>query len=339
MATFTAGAVGVDFDILDFGALATGLVSGFTSTSIGITAGGVTTQLFGNGFPATASGPPAAGAINTIVVGADIGTIYNIAGLDLSAASFHDWVFAGDTAAAKAAIFAGSDSLTGSSSDDRMRAFAGADTIAAGAGADFADGGEGADQVFGGTGNDTIVDSAGANYLRGEDGDDYVLGGFEFDDINGNQGNDTASGGFGDDWVVGGKDSDLLFGEDGGDLVYGNLGDDTCDGGSGADTLRGGQGVDLLSGGAGNDYVSGDRGDDTVAGGSGADIFHSFSDAGLDRVLDFSVAQGDRVQLDAGTTYTVAQVGDDTVITMSAGQMVLVGVSTASLASGSIFVG
>jgi preprotein translocase subunit YajC len=56
-------------------------------------------------------------------------------------------------------------------------------------------------------------------------------------------------------------------------------------------------------------------------------------------VADFSVAEGDRVQLDAGTTYTVAQVDADTVITLSAGQVVLVGVSMTSLLSSSIFTG
>jgi Ca2+-binding RTX toxin-like protein len=339
MATFTAGGIGVDFDILDLAPLASARVTDFASTAIQLSVSGITTQLFGSGFPATTSGPPAAGVITDIFVGADLGTIYSIRGLNLPAESFSGWVTAGDNAAAKAGIFAGPDSIVGSVFDDRLRGFAGADTISAGAGSDFADGGDGGDQVFGGAGNDTVVESTGANYLRGEDGDDYILGGSDFDDINGNQGADTASGGFGDDWVVGGKDNDVLFGDEGTDLVYGNLGDDTCDGGSGADTLRGGQGVDSLSGGSGADYVSGDRGDDTVAGGAGADIFHAFSDAGLDRVADFSVAEGDRVQLDAGTTYTVAQVDADTVITLSAGQVVLVGVSMTSLLSSSIFTG
>ena len=72
----------------------------------------------------------------------------------------------------------------------------------------------------------------------------------------------------------------------------------------------------------------------------GADIFHSFGDAGLDRVTDFNRAQGDRVLLDAGTTYTVAQSGADTVISMTGGaQMVLVGVSMSSLTDGWITVG
>jgi len=181
-------------------------------------------------------------------------------------------------------------------------------------------------------GDDTISSGPGADYLRGDAGDDSISGGADFDDINGNQGNDTAHGNGGNDWMVGGKDNDLLFGEDGDDIVYGNLGNDTGDGGSGVDIVRGGQGDDSLTGGAGDDFISGDRGADTVSGGADADIFHSFSDAGIDRVIDFSRAEGDRVVLDPGTIYSVIQVEADTVINVDGGaQMILVGVQMSSL--------
>ncbi|MBU1375869.1 MAG: right-handed parallel beta-helix repeat-containing protein [Alphaproteobacteria bacterium] len=199
-------------------------------------------------------------------------------------------------------------------------------------------GGMGNDTVDGGSGNDIIVESGGSNYLRGGDGADRISGGGGFDDMNGNAGNDTVSGGPDNDWVVGGKDNDSLSGDGGNDLVYGNLGNDTCSGGDGADTLRGGQDDDLVLGGAGADYLSGDKGSDTMTGGDGADIFHTFGDAGIDRVTDFNAAQGDRVQLDAGTTYTVSQVGSDTIINMGGGgQMILAGVSMSSLTPGWIF--
>jgi Ca2+-binding RTX toxin-like protein len=207
-------------------------------------------------------------------------------------------------------------------------------------GDDLLSGGLGAATIFGDAGADTIGGAAGSSYLRGDDGDDSISGGTGFDDINGNQGADTAHGNDGDDWVVGGKDNDLLFGDAGHDIVYGNLGDDTVSGDAGVDWVRGGQGDDSVSGGAGDDWLWGDRGNDTISGGSGADIFHSFSGAGLDRVTDFSLAEGDRVQLDPGTTYTVRQVGSDTVIDLGGGdQVVLVGVQAATLAATSIFVG
>jgi serralysin len=215
----------------------------------------------------------------------------------------------------------------------------GNDTITGNALANSLVGGAGFDSIFAGAGADTIDGGAGTSYLRGEDGNDSIVGGSAFDDIHGNVGNDTGRGGAGDDYVVGGKDSDLLFGDDGADLVYGNLGADTGDGGAGNDIVRGGQENDSISGGAGDDFMSGDKGSDTVSGGAGADIFHISSGAGLDRILDFSLAEGDRVHLDPGATYSVAQVGSDTVVTLASAsdQMILVGVQASTLTPGWIF--
>ena len=75
-----------------------------------------------------------------------------------------------------------------------------------------------------------------------------------------------------------------------------------------------------------------------MTAGAGADIFHSFGDAGIDRVTDFSLAQGDRVQLDPGTVFTLSQFGADTVINMTGGgQMTLVGIQLSALTPGWIF--
>jgi serralysin len=216
----------------------------------------------------------------------------------------------------------GADSITGNALNNLLQGQGGDDTIA------------------GGAGNDTIDGGAGTSYLRGEDGDDSIAGGSAFDDINGNMGNDTEHGNGGDDWVVGGKGDDVLYGDAGGDVVWGNLGNDTLDGGDGNDQVRGGQGDDVLNGGAGDDYISGDRGNDTETGGAGADLFHSFSGAGIDKVLDFHAAEGDRVMLDPGTHYTASQVGADTVVDMGGGdQLILVGVQLSTLPTGWIFEG
>jgi Ca2+-binding RTX toxin-like protein len=194
--------------------------------------------------------------------------------------------------------------------------------------------------VQGGSGDDTINGGPVADYLRGGQGDDVIFGGPAFDDINGNQGNDTIHGLGGGDWLVGGQGADSIFGGGAGDILLGNLGNDTLVGASGGEVIRGGQGDDVLTGGAGNDYISGDRGNDTETGGPGADIFHSFSGAGVDRVLDFNVAEGDKVMLDPGTQFSVNQVGADTVIDMGNGdQVILVGVQAASLPPGTIFLG
>ena len=240
-----------------------------------------------------------------------------------------DWIIGGALA----------ETINGLAGDDVVYSRGGDDSVSGGDGHDNIGGDVGNDPVSGGVGDDQISDTEGSNYLRGDEGDDYIVGGSGFDDANGNMGDDTVFGGLGDDWVVGGKDNDSLDGGEGNDLVYGNLGDDTCDGGfRGDDTLRGGQGDDVLLGGRGNDFLSGDRDNDTLTGDLGADIFHTHGAAGIDRVTDFSQAQGDRVQLLPGTIYTTAQVGDDTVISMNGGgQMILVGVQLSSLTSGWIY--
>lgn len=211
---------------------------------------------------------------------------------------------------------------------DTFTGVAGADSIDGGDGNDVLSGAAGADTLNGGLGDDTLNGGTGISYLRGNEGNDLITGGDSFDDINGNQGDDTCAGGLGSDWVVGGKDNDSLSGEAGDDIVYGNIGNDTCDGGTGNDIVRGGQNDDVLTGGAGDDWLSGDRGNDTITGGTGADIFHSFSGAGIDRVTDFALSEGDRVLLDAGTTYTILRTAGDTILDFGNGdQLVLAGVN------------
>jgi Ca2+-binding RTX toxin-like protein len=191
--------------------------------------------------------------------------------------------------------------------------------------------------------NDTITaGSGGANYLRGNGGDDSIQGAAAFDDINGNKGNDTVDGGSGgSDFLVGGQGNDLITGHASANQILGNLGNDTLMSGSGADVVRGGQGDDVIVAGSGDQFLSGDRGNDTITAGSGHDIVHSSQDAGIDRILNFS-ASHDVVELDPGTTFSVSQVGADTVIDMGAiggslNQVILVGVSMSSLTAGAIF--
>lgn len=208
-----------------------------------------------------------------------------------------------------------------------------------GSGADRIRGNDAGDQLFGNGGNDTIVAGDGTNFVRGGDGDDLLTGGAGFNDINGNKGEDTIVGSSAvGDWLVGGQGNDSITSHSAGNILYGNLGNDTLVGGTGAEIIRGGQGDDSIAAGSGGEWLSGDRGSDTLVGGSGADIFHTFGDAGVDRVLGFSEAEGDRVQLDVGTIYFVSQSDADTVISMvGGGQMILVGVQLNSLPPGWIF--
>lgn len=205
---------------------------------------------------------------------------------------------------------------------------AGFETLGGGAGNDTLAGGNGDDAFLGSSGDDLITGGAsGRNYLWGGDGADYIAGGDQFDNTHGNAGSDTIRGGGGDDWVIGGKDADRLYGEAGADLVYGNMGVDTCYGGAGDDVVLGGQDNDQLFGEEGADTLSGDRGADTISGGAGGDLFQAFEGAGLDRILDFSYAEGDRLRLLGVSTYALAEVNGDTVIRYGAGdEIVLVGV-------------
>lgn len=339
MAILTSGNLVVNFDALDLASLGLGSLREVSSTSFVISRGSDSVQFFGSGLIVGAGNLPVDGVVERIVWTSQGLVTCDLSGLVLRAQEFASLISSGADEL-RAFVLSAADSISGSTSGDRLRGYDGSDTVLGGGGDDFLDGGRGDDQVYGGAGNDNIVDDQGSNFLRGEEGDDYLAGGSGFDDMHGNMGDDVLFGAGGHDWVVGGRDQDLLFGEDGNDLVYGNLGRDTCDGGDGNDIVRGGQDNDSLNGGDGADYLSGDRGDDTIVGGGGADLFHSFGDAGIDRIVDFSVAERDAVLLDAGTTYTVAQVGSDTVITMNGGgQVVLVGFAMSSLTSGSIIVG
>ena len=105
--------------------------------------------------------------------------------------------------------------------------------------------------------------------------------------------------------------------------VVGNAGDNVICGGAGNDTL---------DGGAGNDTLRGGEGRDQLTGGSGADVFvfdTAVMKTAADTILDFSVAEGDRIylshtifsglslgQLDAGAFVlgTAARDQDDRII-------------------------
>ena len=309
MALLVAGVAGISVDTLDIDDLLEGDPILNTSTAFTLKDGDWLEEF--QGQFTYAAGELAGGTVTGWKESFEGDVVFEVSGFSVPVTTFVNWANTGDNDAVRTTILGGADTIIGSAVADGLHGYGGDDVIRGG---------------------------DGTNYLRGDEGADSILGGAGFDDIHGNMGADTASGGLGDDWVVGGKDNDLLAGDGGADLVYGNMGDDTCVGGDGNDIVRGGQANDTISGGAGNDFLSGDRGDDTIAGGAGADIFNTFGQAGLDRVTDFNLAEGDRVMVEAGTQYAVAQVGGDTVISMTGGgEMVLVGVQMSSLTSGWIF--
>jgi Ca2+-binding RTX toxin-like protein len=87
------------------------------------------------------------------------------------------------------------------------------------------------------------------------------------------------------------------------DQLVGSYGDDTLVGSVGIDTIEGGIGDDILKGGDGNDYL---------IGGAGADTFiWQDGDAGIDTIKDFSLAEGDKLDLSDILHVTTGNVLDD----------------------------
>ncbi|WP_028312012.1 beta strand repeat-containing protein [Derxia gummosa] len=129
---------------------------------------------------------------------------------------------------------------------------------------------------------------------------DNVLGSSYADDLFGGLGNDTMAGTDGNDQLFGEGGNDVLYGGSASPLSEAYGGYDALFGGAGNDQLYGGGGNDTLDGGAGLDTLDGGIGDDTLGGGGGADVFvFRVSDNSSDTVLDFSQADGDRIDVSA----------------------------------------
>ena len=86
-----------------------------------------------------------------------------------------------------------------------------------------------------------------------------------------------------------------LSGLAGNDLLNGGMGNDQLNGGGGSDTLAGGAGADLLYGAAGADQLWGNAGADMFRYKTLGDSPGSAS--GRDQIMDFSVRDGDRIDL------------------------------------------
>lgn len=177
------------------------------------------------------------------------------------------------------------------------------------------------ENAVGSSKDDKLIGDKGDNTLDGGDGDDILGGG---------GGADTLIGGRGDDLLVGGSGSDRLIGKSGRDTVsyagsnrvVANLSNDSKNKGDAkgdtfasienligsdkSDKLIGDDRDNVLSGGRGTDVLVGGKGADTLIGGKGADTFEFLklndsrnAKAGRDTILDFSRAEGDRIDLSA----------------------------------------
>jgi uncharacterized delta-60 repeat protein len=224
------------------------------------------------------------------------------------------------------------------------------DVLSGGAGDDTLVGGDGSDWLFGGGGSDTLNGDAGNDYLYGQAGNDVLNGGDGADIVSGGDGNDTLSGGNGDDgmygdasvdsmsgngggdFMAGGNDNDILHGDDGQDWEYGEYGNDAIYGDAGNDFLFGNFGNDTLIGGLGND---------ALFGGGGADTFAFTLNEGEDFIMDFSIAEGDRISIASGVNgitttaqalASVRDVGGNAVLNLGGyNYVMLMGVSASAL--------
>ncbi|MEF1183499.1 cadherin-like domain-containing protein [Vibrio sinaloensis] len=90
-----------------------------------------------------------------------------------------------------------------------------------------------------------------------------------------------------------------LIGDGGNTELHSGSGDDLLQGGSGNDHLIGGAGDDHLQGGEGDDILEGGLGSDILTGGGGMDTFVwlDIDDGATDTITDFSIAEGDKIDL------------------------------------------
>lgn len=180
----------------------------------------------------------------------------------------------------------------GGARDDVIKTSNGDAYVQAGRGDDRITSGDGDDWIFGGVGRDQISAGGGDDTIFGEGGDDRI------------------QGGAGDDWLLGGDGDDTLEGGNGSDLLIGGAGRDTIDGGADTDLIAGGAGNDTLRGGSGDDvfWLGASRGDDDDRywGGTGADLYVISDRFDSDVIMDFSLAEGDRLFVTSGDWESVA---------------------------------
>lgn len=287
-------------DQFQVGGLLTGTYGSQTTTGFKVDVGGGYVETYsGTGLTYDGAGHLAGGTITGLAEAYFGAPIFTLAGMNLPAGQYVQWVNTNDTPSAINAMFGGNDVITGSAGDDVLLGYGGHDVLY---------GGEGSDTILGGDGNEHIY---GQSANGGVDGADSLSGGDGSDYIQGNAGNDVLDGGSGSDRINGGANNDLIYGGVGADVINGNTGSDTIDGGEGNDLLRGGRDNDSVSGGAGDDVVYGDLGSDTLVGGAGLDVLTGGADADT-----FRFAAGDATFARTGTSAYAADTITDFVHTV-----------------------
>jgi VCBS repeat-containing protein len=153
-------------------------------------------------------------------------------------------------------------------------------------------------------GGDVLLNAAGDDNIAGGDGNDIIFGDAINTDALADAHGLTTPDGAG--WAVfeqlGWTEQQIV------DYVKANHstlatesgrtgGNDVINGGPGNDIIYGQEGNDIINGGAGNDILSGGTGNNILTGGLGADTFKV--GAGNDHITDYSLAEGDKVDISA----------------------------------------
>jgi Ca2+-binding RTX toxin-like protein len=197
------------------------------------------------------------------------------------------------------------------------------------------DNNDGSDILHGGSGADTLYGSNYNDTIYGDGGNDVL---FESNSYQDDGDADTLIGGMGDDTytIVNATTTTIIElaneGVDGvnslGDYTLpvnvenltfkgtavlsgtGNDANNTLTGNTGGNWLNGSYGNDSLYGMDGNDTLDGNMGADSLTGGLGADTFlFIFTDQPYDTITDFSLAQGDKINLYKGAFTRFTTVG------------------------------
>jgi len=213
------------------------------------------------------------------------------------------------------------DTLFGGKGNDAVYGYRGNDNLNGGAGNDRLYGGGGKDTLTGGDGKDTfVIDGRDfgtvtiSDFKLGTDSLDLRALGLndlaEIKPFMSQIGNDvqikTYSNGNAETTILQAVNLQALTTTAGAfalntsadkRVFFGTNYSDTLFGAAGSDKLLGLGGADVLVGGAGNDRLVGGTGNDTLYGGAGADRFVLGADDGYDKIMDFSRAEKDRIDL------------------------------------------
>jgi len=182
-------------------------------------------------------GIPVSGAITGITYYENSAPIITTTDMSFELNAFFNQLVT-NSAALTATIFAGDDTITGSTAFDNLYGYDGNDTLTAG---------PGGDALRGGGGNDTLNGGADGDFLYGDAGIDNLIGGGGQDLMDGGADNDTLNGGAGFDDLDGGGGDDILNGGDDGDIIRSTSGVDAIDGGAGDDSLVFNRSTSLLA--------------------------------------------------------------------------------------------